>query len=164
MKIIAPSISIPLTTIFKNSLTTGIVPPEYKNAIITPILKQHTLDINDLKNYPQISQLPIIYKLLERVVTIQLKDFLYSNNLIDNYQSAYRKNHSTETNVIYVLDSIITSLNNTQLLLLDLSAAFDTLDHDILKHKLIEIGIINTSLDWMMTFLSNRTTYGVRLL
>ena len=160
MKIIASSISILLTTIFKNSLTTGIVPPEYKHAIITPILKKHKHDINDLKNYRPISQLPTISKLLERVVTIQLKDFLYSNNLIDNYQSAYRTNHSTETTVIDVLDSIITSLDNnnhTQLLLLDLSAAFDTLDHDILKHRLIEIGIINTALDWMMSFVSNRT-------
>ena len=160
MKIIAPSISIPLTTIFKNSLTTGIVPPEYKHAIITPILKKHKHDINDLKNYRPISQLPTISKLLERVVTIQLKDFLYPNNLIDNYQSAYRTNHSTDTTVIDVLDSIITSLDNnnhTQLFILDLSAAFDTLDHDILKHRLIEIGIINSALDWMMSFVSNRT-------
>ena len=160
MKIIAPSISIPLTTIFKNSLTTGIVPPEYKHAIITPILKKHKHDINDLKNYRPISQIPTLSKLLERVVTIQLKDFLYSNNSIDNYQSAYRTNHSTETTVIDVLDSIISSLDNnnhTQLLLLDLSSAFDTLDHDILKHRLIEIGIINTALDWMMSFVSNRT-------
>ena len=92
-----------------------------------------------------------------------MKDFVYSNNLIDNYQSAYRKNHRTETTVIDVLDSIITSIDNNNQTTNNNSNYFFstfqqlyTLDHDILKHRLIEIGKINTVLDWMMSFVSNR--------
>ena len=160
MKRIINSITIPIVKIINDSLNSGYVPTQLKHAIVNPILKKNKLDINDLNNYRPISQLPTIAKLLEKVVYFQLNNYLHTYQLIDKYQSAYRLHHSTETSVLHVIDNVIKSLDihsNIQLLLLDLSAAFDTLDHIILKQRLIDIGLTDKALDWMMSFISNRT-------
>ena len=160
MKRIINSITIPIVKIINDSLNSGYVPTQLKHAIVTPILKKNKLDINDLNNYRPISQLPTIAKLLEKVVYFQLNNYLHTYQLIDKYQSAYRLHHSTETSVLHVIDNVIKSLDihsNIQLLLLDLSAAFDTLDHIILKQRLIDIGLTDKALDWIMAFISNRT-------
>ena len=97
---------------------------------------------------------------MERVVLKQLLIFLEKSNLIDSFQSAYRPLYSTETYSTHLLNDIIKSLDSecpTQLLLLDLSAAFDTLDHTIMKNRLIEIGINGMALDWLVSYFSNRT-------
>ena len=78
------------------SLSTGIVPPQFKQAIVTPLLKKPGLDINDMKNFRPVSNLSFISKILEKVVLIQLKKHLSGNNLLEIFQSAYRQNHSTE--------------------------------------------------------------------
>ena len=109
-------------------MSTGIVPPELKHAIISPILNKYKSNHNLLNKYRPISQLPIIAKILENIFSNQLNNYLLTNKLIDNYQSAYRVNHSTETTVIHVIYNIIRDLEVNkpiQLLLLDLSAAFD---------------------------------------
>ena len=160
MKRIINSITIPIVKIINDSLNSGYVPTQLKYAIVTPILKKNKLDFNDLNIYRPISQLPTIAKLFEKVVYCQLNNYLHTNQLIDNHQSAYRLHHSTETSVLYVIDNVIKYLDihsNIKLLLLDLSAAFDTLDHFILKQRLINIGLTEKALDWMMSFISNRT-------
>ena len=97
---------------------------------------------------------------MEIVVLKQLLIFLKNNNVIDSFQSADQHLHSTETCITHLLNDIIKSLDsecNTQLLLLDLSTAFDTLDHTIMKNRLIEIGINGIALDWLVSYFSNRT-------
>ena len=107
MKIIINSITITIVKIINDSLNSRYVPTQLKHAIVTPILKKNKLDINDINNYRPISQLPIIAKLLEKVVYCQLNNYLHTNQLIYNYQSAYRLHHSTETFVPYLLVFIL---------------------------------------------------------
>ena len=104
------------------SLTTGIIPPELTHAIITPILKNASLDDSILSNYRPLSQLPLLSKILEKVIYKQLISYLDYNDLFDNYQSAYRKHHSTVTSIIALTDSLHHSLDNhkyLQLLFID---------------------------------------------
>ena len=97
---------------------------------------------------------------LHKVVLIQLKKHLSGNNLLEIFQSAYRQNHRTETAVLSVLDGQLGSADErlvSLVALLDLSAAFDTLDHPIqLKRLEITFGIRGTVLDWFVSYLSGR--------
>ena len=128
-----------LTNIINESLSSGMVPTSFKTATVKPLLKKPTLDPNNLKNYRPISNLPFLSKVLERIVLLQLKPHLSENNLLSTHQSAYRSNHSCETALLKVVNDILLALdddNVSVLLLLDLSAAFDTIDHDILLTRL----------------------------
>ena len=113
-------------------LVAGVVPSTLKSAYIMPILKKSDLDPLDAKSYRPISNLSVVSKLLERLVSRQLVAYLTDNDLFPDLQSAYRANHSTETAVLRVLSDILTALdsgNLVVLMLLDLSAAFDSVDH-----------------------------------
>ena len=79
------------------SLAIGQVPVAFKEAVIKPLLKKPNLDNNDLENFRPVSNFPFISKLLERIVSVQLTCYLEINKLNNEYQSAYRKNGSTET-------------------------------------------------------------------
>ena len=92
-----------------------------------------------MKSYRPISNLSVISKLLERLVSKQLMTYLKDRNLLPDLQSAYRSYHSTETAVLKVMSDISQSLdagNLAVLVLLDLSAAFDSVDHDTLLRRL----------------------------
>jgi len=128
-----------ITFIVNASLSTGIVPPHFKQAIVIPLLKKPGLDTNDMKKFRPVSNLSFITKILEKVVLNQLKNHLSGNNLLEIFQSVYRQNHSTETAVLSILDGLLGSANErlvSLVALLDLSAAFDTLDHPILLKRL----------------------------
>ena len=97
--------------------------------------KKLTLDKEELSNYRPISNLSLISKIIERVVKSRLMDHLTSNSLLNSHQSAYCKHHSTETALLYMHDHLISAIGSQKvscLCLLDLSTAFDTIDHDIL--------------------------------
>ena len=106
------------------------------------------------------SRLSFLSKLIERVIAARLSSHLSSHNLMSKLQSAYRKFHSSETALLYVQNDILASLDaghSTALLLLDLSAAFDTRDHSILTHRLQHwFGISSTALNLLSSFLSDR--------
>lgn len=100
-------------------------------------------------------------KILENAVSVQLQSFLETNNIAEKFQSGFRKKHSTESALLRVLNDIllfVDSGNSAILVILDLSAAFDTVDHEILLTRLEKcVGIQGTALSWFRSYLSNRT-------
>ncbi|TWW56015.1 putative RNA-directed DNA polymerase from transposon X-element [Takifugu flavidus] len=142
------------------SLVTGYVPRSYKVAVIKPFLKKPSLDPDVLANYWPISNLPFISKILEKVVVTQLLQHLQRNSLFEMFQSGFRAHHSTETALLKVTNDLLIASDHglvSMLVLLDLSAAFDTVDHSILLHRLEHvIGIKGTTLDWFRSYLSER--------
>lgn len=142
------------------SLSTGYVPQSFKVAVIKPLLKKPTLDSGTLANYRPISNLPFTSKILERVVANQLCDFLQNNSLFEDFQSGFRAHHSTETALVKVTNDLLSASDEgllSVLVLLDLSAAFDTIDHHILLKRLEELlGITGTAINWFKSYLSDR--------
>lgn len=150
-----------ITEIINSSLKMGIVPSTFKEAIVTPLLKKANLDVNILNNFRPISNLPFISKVLEKVVLQQLMHHFAHNDLLEPFQSAYRTHHSTETALLFIMNDLLLACDSGQttlLSLLDLSAAFDTLDHDILLQRLhTTFGVCDTALDWFKSYLTDRT-------
>jgi len=142
------------------SLDTAEFPADMKNAVIKPTLKKEDADTDCLSNYRPVSNLPAISKLLERVVLDQLNNYLAENSLHCPVQSGYRPQHSCETLLVRMTEDIfkeIQSDNIVILVLLDLSAAFDTIDHGILLDKLLkDFGIRDKALKWFKSYLQNR--------
>ena len=128
-----------ISALFNASMRLGVFPSSQKLACVTPVLKKASLDPLDLSNYRPISNLTFLSKLLERAVYEQIIGHLDSNRLLPETQSAYRKNRSTETTTIKVMSDAYQAADAglvTLLGLLDLSTAFDTVDHQILLSRL----------------------------
>ena len=116
-----------VTNIINESLSSGVVPLEYKEALVIPLLKKNNLDPNVLKNYRPVSNLPFISKIMERVVLSQIEDHFTKNHLKEKFQSAYKAKHSTETALLRVINDLLNATDNgnvSVMALLDLSAAF----------------------------------------
>ena len=154
------SLAIPLTHIANLSLSTGVFPSAMKTAKVITIYKKD--NPTSFSNYRPISLLPAFSKILERLVYNRLYQFLTSHSLLTSAQYGFRKNRSTEYAILELQDRIVKELANQNWCLgifLDLSKAFDTLDHNILLHKLNHIGIRGISLNWFSSYLSNRQQY-----
>lgn len=149
-----------LTSIINASMSEGIMPLCLKSAQVTPILKKDGLDTKDHNNFRPVSNLPFLGKLVERVVANQLTDHMTQHNLHDTLQSAYRVKHSTETALLKIkcdIDEALERGEGTLILLLDLSAAFDTLDHRIILERLSQcVGVTGDALSWFSSYLSDR--------
>ena len=121
------------------------------------------LQINDLNNYTSVSNLCIIAKILEKLVFSQASSYLHSHNLHNTCQSAYRPGHSTETALLKVVNDLFLSPNKgniSVLALLDISSAFDTIDHPILVHRLhSDLGFTDAVLQWLSSYLTDRAHY-----
>ena len=129
----------PITAILNLSLSSVTFPSALKHASISPLLKKPNLDPDDPNSYRPVSNLPFLSKLIERAIFIQLSDHLSRHDLLPDRQSAYRQNYSTETALLSLRDDLLRAAddgNGTAIVLLDLSAAFDTIDHDVLLDRL----------------------------
>ena len=161
LKVFVDKISIPITFIVNWSFSFGVFPSSLKHGLVFPRIKKETLDPDNLKNYRPITNLPFLSKTLERLATTQLNQYLNDNGLYSEMQSAYRANYSTETALVRVCNDVNIALDTHSeviLVLLDLSSAFDTIDHNILITRLRDdFGINGTVLEWMKSYLCNRT-------
>ena len=158
LKKVLLAISHLLTKLVNESLQTGEFLDDLKKALVTPLLKKPSLDLIP-KNYRPISNLPFVGKLMERCVIDQLLEHIHANNLMAPLQLAYRSHHSTETALLKVKTDILKVMDNQQvtcLVLLDLCATFDMVDHKILLERLENyFGITRIALRWIKSYLTN---------
>lgn len=147
------------TEIANKCFSEGLFPISEKVAIVKPLLKKSSLDPKELKNYRPVSNLSVLSKFLEKCILKQLSSVLQSAGVIPMNQSAYRQLHSTETALCKIyndLTSVTCSGYISLLVLLDLSAAFDTIDHSLLLDDLKKCGISGTALSLLRSYLVGR--------
>ena len=143
--------------LINQSLTTGIFPSNFKKAKLLPLQKEP--NNCHMENFRPISLLPTISKIMEKCVFNQVFSYFENNKLLYDSQYGYRKEHSTETACLEIIDKLNKQLDKKEIplcIFIDLSKAFDTLDHRILLSKLKYYGMDDISLYWFKSYLSNR--------
>ncbi len=150
-----------LVHLFNSSIEYGVFPEKFKHAIVTPLLKKSNSDPTDPQNYRPISLLNFFSKCLERLVISRLLNHMSSLPPYEIFQSGFKQFHSTETALLRVTNDLRRSSDDGQvslLIMLDLSAAFDTIDHITLLNRLHTfIGLSDVALSWFKSYLSDRT-------
>ena len=148
-----------ITKITNMSLQSGHFPDKWKTALVMPLLKKAGLDCT-FSNYRPVSNLPFLSKIVEKAVITQLSKHVETNCPLPSCQSAYRPHHSTESALIKVQSDILQNMENqkvTILIMIDLSAAFDTIDIDIMCDILqSKFNVCETALSWFRSYLSSR--------
>lgn len=151
-------LTIPLTHIINLTIKQGIFPQHLKKAKVIPIFKSgNRCDIN---NYRPISVLPAFSKIFEKVIVARLVKYLEENQILSQYQHGFRANHSTETAILQFVNNIYKSLEDKLYVVgvfIDLSKAFDSINHNILIDKMQHIGIRGVPLQLFRSYLSNRS-------
>ena len=158
LKSISQYISGPLAHAITLSFNDGYFPDELKQAKVVPIFKAG--DPQLVSNYRPISVLNSLSKVYERAFYNQLFSFITINNILYNYQFGFRPSHSTNLALTLLTDKITEAIDNKKIMagvFLDFSKAFETVNHNILLNKLRHYGIQNSALDWITSYLSNRT-------
>ena len=148
----------PLTYIYNLLLRTSIVPTAWKSATVTPLDKSGSL--SDPNNFRPIAVVPAVMKIFERAIHKQIYKHLTTRKILSTHQSGFRPGHSTATCLFDVSDFILRNMDKGFLtggIFLDLSKAFDLIDHSILKAKLKSIGIRGCAYSWFEDYLSART-------
>ena len=158
LKLSCPAICGPLASIINSSIATSTYPVQWKSALVCPLHKGGSS--SNCNNYRPISLLPTTSKVCERLVNLQLSQHLGNNNLLHPLQSGFRPGHSTESLLLYLTDSWYKSLDKGKMIgvvFLDISKAFDTIDHNILLRKLREeFCVSEPSCQWIQSYLRNR--------
>ena len=154
----AKVLSKPISDLCSLSITSEKILDICKVAKLKPLYKKGSL--TEPCNYRPISLLPLISKVIEKVIHDQTSTFLNSKNLLYTYQSGFRKKHSTDFCLSYLNDKILKGFDKgmmTGMILIDLQKAFDTIDHDVLLQKLYAIGFSKHTVNWFKSYLSNRS-------
>lgn len=160
LKKIIQEIVVPITYIFNLSITQGIFPNCFKISKIIPIYKKGSK--LEMSNYRPISLLSPLSKVLEKIIFIRITSFLTVNKLLNENQYGYRAQHSTELAVLQLAQNVMNNLNEKILtvgVFIDLSKAFDVINHDILIKKLHAHGIRGIVNAWFKSYLMNREQY-----
>ena len=150
----------PIKHVFDLSLKNGIFPEQLKVARVTPIFKSGEKSL--LSNYRPISVLPCFSKVLEKIMYNRLYSFLIENDVLYSKQFGFQKGRSTEHAILQLTNQILQSFNQDKFTIgvfIDLSKAFDTVDHSILLKKLSFYGVKNNNLKWFKSYLSNRKQF-----
>ena len=158
LKPVSDLIAVPIAYIMNLSLSKGKCPVEWKTAKIIPLAK-NTKEPFSGKNSRPISLLPALSKIMEKIVYEQIQEYFSKNNLNTVYQHAYRKGHSTTTALTQMADDWMTEIDKKRIIgavLLDLSAAFDVLDHTLLLNKLSCYGFEASAIEWIKSYLTDR--------
>jgi hypothetical protein len=153
----AKTISVPLTRIINSSISSGIFPEEWKEAIITPVLKKG--DPTKKENYRPVSCLPVAAKVLEKIVNDQVSHFMETNNLLPQNQHGFRPKRSTMTALSAMQEEWSRNTENklkTGILLWDLSAAYDTVCPQLFCEKIKLYGFDDLTCKWFHSFLTGR--------
>ena len=160
LKVLLPKILPLITKIVNKSLGEGVFCREWKTAVVRPLLKKAGLDLT-FANYRPVSNLTFISKVIERCMLLQVSKHCEKYHLQPDYQSAYREHYSCETTILKISNDILWGMESqsiTSLVALDLSAAFDTVDHDILLSILSsKYGIKGVTLKWFDQYLRPRS-------
>ena len=160
VKLSAPILIPALHGIFNLSLTTGVYPQKLKIAKVVPVHKKG--DSTSMNNYRPISILSTINKIFEKILHARLTKYIEDFNILYKYQFGFRKNHSTELALIEIVDQIRMSLDKGDMtcgIFVDLSKAFDTVNHRILLEKLHHLGIRGIPNKLLESYLTNRHQY-----
>ena len=149
-----------LTHIVNKSLDQGEFYTSWKEALVKPLVKNRILGTT-MTNYRPVSNIQFISKIVEKVTLDQFTQHCNRNSLLPNYQSAYRQHHRCETSLVKLVNDILWAMEKqlvTVVVILDLSAAFDTVDHDLLLEVLeSRFGIVGTARKWYTSYLMPRS-------
>ena len=154
----ASILASPLTDLCNVSISLSSFPDECKVAKLKPLYKKE-IKIKP-KNYRPISLLPLISKIIEKIIQNQTQSFLDENKILYTYQSGFRKHYSTDTCLSYLTDRLRNGFEKgllTGMILIDLQKAFDTIDHSILLEKMKCISFSESTIRWFISYLSNRS-------
>jgi hypothetical protein len=157
IKVSAPFIISPLTHICNAALSSGIFPDRHKYAIVKPIFKKGSKQ--DISNYRPISLLTTFYKIFEKLIYNRLYNYFEINSILVHEQSGFRIHHSTEQMAFSLINSILTALNNSQLvggIFCDLQKSFDCVNHKTLLDKLQFYGTNGKFKTLIESYLTNR--------
>jgi hypothetical protein len=137
-----------LTHVVNLTLLHGM-PQIYKHAIVNPLLKKSSKEKEDFNNYRPISNLFFMSKIIERIVASQMVEYLSTSDLLEPFQSAYKAGLLTETILTHLHDHILKSMDSKKVVILvnlDLSSAFETVNHQLLLSRLATLGISGDTL------------------
>ncbi|CAL4110183.1 unnamed protein product, partial [Meganyctiphanes norvegica] len=154
----ASAISIPLTMIFRQSLSSGECPTDWRTANVTPIHKKG--DRTDPSNYRPVSLTSQVCKVLEAIVRKHILEHLADNDILSDRQHGFREGRSCLTNLLEVMEcwtEILDEGDGVDVAYLDFRKAFDLVSHNHLIYKMSKYGITNQVLNWVKDFLRDRT-------